>query len=225
MVMKLYGADTTNVQRAILPFFEAEVDVKKELELVKVDIIFSQDQRKPIFLSKQPFGQIPYLEDDDISLFESRAIARYIVEKYGMQALLGKSLQERAAVNQWVECEAHNLYPVAQPLVREILMARGFQRPVNQELVATGVAKLREVLGVYETHLAKQGKGRFLVGEEYSLADACHAPYMRWVGELTPEVVHDLPLVAAWKDAITSRPAFRKCLQLDWDSAPTLPLD
>jgi hypothetical protein len=31
----------------------AKVDVEKDLELVKVDIIFSQDQHNPIYLAKQ----------------------------------------------------------------------------------------------------------------------------------------------------------------------------
>lgn len=151
---------------------------------------------------------------------ESRAIARYIAEKY-CGHLLGATPLERAAVNQWVESEAHNVYPVAQPMVREILMARGFQRPVNEEMVTECVTKLREVLEVYEANLAK-GNGRFLVGDGYNLADACHAPYLKCVGDLTPEVVKGLPRVAAWMEAVTTRPAFRKCLELDWDSASPL---
>lgn len=222
-VMKFYGRTTSNVQRAILPLFEAEVDVEKELELVEVDILFSQDQHNPIYLAKQPFGQIPYFEDGDIALFESRAIAKYIAEKYRNQGtpLLGKTLQEEAIIDQWVECEAHNLYPVAQPMVLEILMSRGMKRPTNEKLVAECKAKLQALLGVYEAHLAK-GETKYLVGEAYTLADACHAPYVEQIWELTPDVVMGLPRVAAWMERIVTRPAVRQCMTMDWSRAKPL---
>lgn len=36
-----------------------KVDVEKELELVEVDILFSQDQHNPIYLAKQVSSQSP----------------------------------------------------------------------------------------------------------------------------------------------------------------------
>jgi glutathione S-transferase len=41
------------------------------------------EHKSPAFLEKQPFGQVPYLDDDGFILFESRAMARYIAMKYG----------------------------------------------------------------------------------------------------------------------------------------------
>lgn len=40
------------------------------------------EQKNKSFTDMQPFGQVPVLVDGDITLFESRAIARYIAIKY-----------------------------------------------------------------------------------------------------------------------------------------------
>ncbi|KAJ7726990.1 glutathione S-transferase, partial [Mycena olivaceomarginata] len=51
-------------------------------ELVTVDIL-KGEQRSAEHLVRQPFGVIPAIEDDGFELFESRAIGRYVVAKYG----------------------------------------------------------------------------------------------------------------------------------------------
>ncbi|XP_024400995.1 glutathione S-transferase [Physcomitrium patens] len=221
MAMILYGGPTPNVIRSILPLFEAEVDTENELKLVRVALQTAQ-HRQPIYTTKQPFGQIPFFEDGDVKIFESRAIARYIAEKYEGQGtpLLGKSLKERAIIYQWIESEGQNFHPCVGPVVREMFVAPREKRPVNEEVISTCLAKLNNVLNVYEAHLAKGSK--FIAGESFSLADAFHTPYMNWVKNVKPELLENRPHVSAWVEAITSRPAFQKCLQLDWENAAAL---
>ncbi|KAJ7972927.1 Glutathione S-transferase family protein [Quillaja saponaria] len=52
-----------------------------DFELVPVNLT-AGEHKQPPFLSKNPFGQIPVLEDGDLTLFESRAITQYVAEKY-----------------------------------------------------------------------------------------------------------------------------------------------
>ncbi|KAG0625845.1 hypothetical protein M758_2G083900 [Ceratodon purpureus] len=224
MVMKLYGMDNIfNVQRAILPLFEVEVDTAKELELVKVSL-FTNDNLKPAYTAKQPFGLIPYFEDNDIAIFESRAIARYIAEKYdGLDgSLLGKTLKERAAINQWVESEAQNFYPPLAPMMKEIYVARAMSRPMDEELMARCTAQLCKVLDVYEAHLSSKQGMQFLTGDEFTFADVMHTPYLWQVKQLKAEVLEPRPHVAAYAARITARPGFQKLLQLNWDAAQPL---
>ncbi|KAE8695232.1 Glutathione S-transferase F10 [Hibiscus syriacus] len=60
-----------------------------------------------------PFGTVPVTQDGDYVLYESRAIMRYYAEKYKSQGtdLLGKTIEERGQVENWLEVEAHNFNP------------------------------------------------------------------------------------------------------------------
>jgi len=220
MVMKLYGIGTVTVQRAILPLFEAKVDAEKELELVKVNL-WDRHHQLPIFTKKQPFGKIPYFEDGDITIFESRAIARYLAEKYEGQgtALLGKTAKERAAVHQWTETEAHSFSAACAPLIKELYYAEVFQRPVDEDIVKSVEPGFNKVLDTYEAHLSSQGT-KYLAGDQYSLAEVFHTANAHCLMLRRPEFFATRPCVSAWVKDITTRPSFVKCLQLDWERAP-----
>ena len=41
------------------------------------------EHKTPEYLAHQPFGQLPYIEDDGVEVFESRAICRFLALKYG----------------------------------------------------------------------------------------------------------------------------------------------
>ncbi|XP_024399984.1 glutathione S-transferase F10 [Physcomitrium patens] len=218
MVMILYGDKALNVYRAIQPLFEAQVDVEEELKLVTVSLKAGQF-RLPSYKAKQPFGLIPFLEDGDFTVFESRAIARYLAEKYEGQntPLLGKTLKERATINQWAESEAQNFHPAIAPMVRELFLAPFEKRPVNEEVMETGMNKLDKVLDVYEVHLAKGTK--YMAGDNFSMADLFHTVYMNWMKSRWPQLLEKRPHLSAWIHDITTRPAFLRCLQLDWENA------
>ncbi len=56
-------------------------------------------------LPLQPFGVIPALEDGDDTVFESRAICRYLCAAYADKGidLLGKDVKQRAITENWIE--------------------------------------------------------------------------------------------------------------------------
>lgn len=65
--------------------------VLKELqvpyELIDVNT-FKGEHKDPSFKVRQPFGQIPCIDDDGFELFESRAICRYLALKHGAGKLI-----------------------------------------------------------------------------------------------------------------------------------------
>ncbi|KAJ7120174.1 thioredoxin-like protein [Mycena epipterygia] len=77
-ILKIYGASqTTSTRRVGTVLYEAKVP----FELIEVD--FKNGQHKTsAHLQKQPFGLIPYIDDDGFILYEARAICRYIAAKY-----------------------------------------------------------------------------------------------------------------------------------------------
>ncbi|CAI7882969.1 unnamed protein product [Closterium sp. NIES-54] len=204
---KIYGLKLSTCTKRVLVALE-EKNVT-DYDLVTVDV-FKGEHKSAEFKKKQPFGVIPVLEDEDVELFESRAIARYIADKYAEQGtnLLGSTLKERALVNLWLEVESQNYNPPVLGLLAEkIYKARRGLAP-DEAKAAEYKTKLSEVLDVYEAHLAAND---YLAGSSFSLADLVHLPYtaVLWVcGD--SDVVTSRPNVNKWWERISSRPSWQK---------------
>ncbi|GJP30116.1 hypothetical protein CLOM_g22506 [Closterium sp. NIES-68] len=204
---KIYGLKISTCTKRVLTALE-EKNVTG-YEVVTVDV--SKGEHKSAeFKKKQPFGLIPKLEDDQVELFESRAIARYVAERYADQGtnLLGPTLKERALVNQWLEVESQNYTPPIFGLLTEKVYKLRRGLTTDEAKAAEHKAKLSQVLDVYEAHLASHD---FLAGSFYSLADLVHLPYtaMLWVtGD--SDLITTQPNVNKWWERISSRPAWQK---------------
>ncbi|XP_020240114.1 glutathione S-transferase F9 [Cajanus cajan] len=210
MVVKVYGPDYANPKRVIVCLIEKEI----EFETVFVDG-FKGEHKKPEYLKLQPFGLLPVVQDDDYTLYESRAILRYYAEKYKNQGtdLLGKTIEERGLVEQWLEVEAHNYYPPIYNLVMNILVSPLLGHPSDQKVIEESEEKLGKVLDVYEERLSKT---KYLAGDFFSLADLSHLPFTHYLmNQMKKEhMVRERKHVSAWWDDISNRPSWKKVLQL-----------
>ncbi|TVU17848.1 hypothetical protein EJB05_33908, partial [Eragrostis curvula] len=176
--VKLYGwAVSPFVARALLSLEEAGIDY--EHVPMNPD---AGDHRRPEHLARNPFGQVPVLEDGDLTLFESRAIARHVLRKHKPE-LLGVGDLERSAAVDVVH--------------------------VTRTVVDENVGKLRAVLEVYEARL---GSHRYLAGHNVSLADLNHFTLMHYFmsTEYGPALVGPLLRVKEWWEELSTRPAARK---------------
>nr|8AGQ_A Chain A, Glutathione transferase [Populus trichocarpa] len=211
MVVKVYGpAVAVCPQRVMACLLEKGV----EFDLVHVDLD-SGEQKLPEFLLKQPFGQVPVVEDGDFKLFESRAIIRYYAAKYEDRGpnLLGNTLEEKALVDQWLEIEAHNFNDLVFNIVFQVVILPRIGQQGDSELVRTYEEKLEKVLDVYEKRLSKS---KYLAGDSFTLADLSHLPATRYlVNEAgLGHLVKDRKKLNAWWEDISSRPAWKKLMNL-----------
>lgn len=142
---------------------------------------------------------------------ESRAIIRYIAEKYKTQGtnLLGNTIEERGLVEQWVEVEANNFHPPIYNLTLHILFASKLGFPADEDLIKESEEKLGKVLDIYEERLSKS---KYLAGDFFSLADMSNLPFtQRLVSEMGKEyMIRERKHVSAWWDDISNRPAWLK---------------
>nr|BBA68561.1 glutathione S-transferase [Nemophila menziesii] len=211
MVVKVYGPVTAACpQRVLVCLLEKEV----EFEVFPLNLQ-SGDQKQPEFLLRQPFGQVPAIEDGDFKLFESRAISRYYAEKYAKQGtnLLGNTLEEKAVVDQWLEVEAHNFNDLVYNIVLQLLVFPGMGAKSNMDLVRDCEKKLEKVLDVYEARLSKS---KYLAGDSFTLADLSHLPSIRFLMNEGgfQHLVNDRKNVNSWWIDISSRPAWKKVMEL-----------
>ena len=80
MVLKLHGNIHSTCTARVRTVLE---ELSIPYELVEVDFGQPGALKTPEVLAVQPFGQIPYIDDDGFKLFESRAICRYLALTYG----------------------------------------------------------------------------------------------------------------------------------------------
>src|SRR5262245_55012454 len=71
--------------------------------------------RKADHFSNQPFGQVPWLTDGDISIFESGAILLYLGER--SDALMPPDPRGRAEVQEWVFAALNSVEMASLPLL------------------------------------------------------------------------------------------------------------
>ena len=79
MVLKIHGHLIATCTQRVLTVAE---ELGVPYELVVVDYT-KNEHKSPEYMVHQPFGQLPYIEDDGVEVFESRAICRFLALKYG----------------------------------------------------------------------------------------------------------------------------------------------
>jgi glutathione S-transferase len=156
--------------------------------------------RTPSFLSLNPNGHIPVLEDDGIVVWESMAITLYLARKIG-GPLAPATLAEEADVLKWTfwavtECEKDAL---------TVLMHRvGMPPDQRDESLAVRAEKaLAAPWGVLEGHLASRAH---IAGERFTVADVNVASVLGWA-QVSTSLMQAHPRVAAWLKACMARPA------------------
>ncbi|XP_063830541.1 glutathione S-transferase 1-like [Ostrinia nubilalis] len=107
MTVKLYHFPVSGPSRGAL-LAARSIGVPIEIEIVD---LFKKEQLKESFLKLNPQHCIPTLDDDGFVLWESRAIASYLADKFGKDDLLyPKDLKRRALVNQRLYFDSSSLY-------------------------------------------------------------------------------------------------------------------
>ncbi|RXW23148.1 hypothetical protein EST38_g2702 [Candolleomyces aberdarensis] len=113
MVLTLYGHPrSTCAQRVAVTLHEKGVPFK----FVLVDLVKGEHKHSS-YLEEQPFGQ--FHTSNGFILYERRAIAHYLAEKYADQGtpLIPKDLKAKALFEQAASIEAFNYDPYASHAV------------------------------------------------------------------------------------------------------------
>ncbi|KAJ7731554.1 glutathione S-transferase [Mycena maculata] len=207
MVLKLYGPDFTPGGSGVVCMVLAELQLP--YELVFIDM-FAGEHKGAAYLEKQPFGKVPVMEDDGFILYESRAICRYLVQKYPATGLClmppETETESRAAFEQAASIEFATFEPYARTVYLQKIIQPLLRLPIDQVVLDRALENLTATLNVYEVILGKQ---RFLAGDEFTLADLFHVAF----GSTLETAGCDLlstsgPNVARWWREIIERPSW-----------------
>lgn len=151
------------------------------------------DDRATNHLDRQPFGQVPYLDDGAVQMFESGAALLHLADKSA--ALMPADPIERAHALQWTLSALNSIEMVTVPWW--FLKMSGEEDNKLTGWVTQRLDHLETVLGAQEWLAA----GRFTVAD-LIMADVLRVPAVRGFG--------DRPATEAYVARVTDRPAFKK---------------
>lgn len=202
--MKLWGRVTSiNVQKALWALAELEIPYERIDAGLSFGVVDTPEYR-----AMNPNGRVPVLDDDGFTLWESHAIVRYLVRRYGQGRLVPPGDQSLALADQWMDWQATVLQPAMLPAFWGLIRTPVEKR--DNAAIERGVAAVEAALDLLDGALAGRD---YILGSEFSMADIpLGAAAARWKKMPVPQKARaDLD---RWYAAISERPAFRKHLDL-----------
>ena len=127
--MKLFYAPESRAVRTAWLLNE----LKLKFEVVKF-YIGDPKMRAPEYLEKNPMGRVPILEDGNVRISESTAIAQYLVARYDNEGMLSPQPESEdfPAYLQWMHfAEGMIMPPVNTIVVETILLSPEKRNEVN----------------------------------------------------------------------------------------------
>ena len=175
---------------------------EKDLEYEKVLVdLRKQDQKAPEFLQLNPYGKVPVLLVEDAVVYDSTVINEYLDEEYPITPLMPTDSQGRAQVRTLEDYCDNSFIPPTTVLLAQALKPEG-ERDVPR------VEQAREELRRCLYFLREKLDGRqYLVGNQFTLADAAFAPRMIVLGRLGFEFEPALAPVQQWVERLRARPS------------------
>ncbi|KAJ7088738.1 glutathione S-transferase [Mycena belliarum] len=205
MVLKLYSVRTAGGGCGLV----AMTLVEKQLpfELVVVDMARG-DHKTPAYLARHPFGQVPMLDDDGLVVYESRAICRYLAEKYADQGtpLVPTGIPAKALFEQAASIEVATFYPLVFKIAMEAVYNPQRSLPVDEAGLAQAKTALAAKLDVYEVILGTQ---KYLGGNVCLRHDVGSFPdHNRGVRQVEEIRQGEFLPAGGWWNDISSRPSW-----------------
>src|SRR5215831_382055 len=92
----VYGTEFSTYVRTVRMAFEEK---SAAYNLADVSVI-KGEQKQPPHLARNPFGTVPAFEHDDLKLYETSAIVRYVDQVFPGPTLTPEDPRDRARMNQ-----------------------------------------------------------------------------------------------------------------------------
>jgi len=206
-LIQLYSAPTPNGVKISIAL--EEMGLAYEVHLVSLE---KGEQHSPEFLSLNPNGKIPAILDPGgpnaapLGLFESGAILIYLAEKSGK--FLPEDPARRYETVEWLMFQMGNIGPLFGQMAW--FLHQGGKEIEDPRPRTRYVKETARLLRVLEQRL--EGR-KWVMGEEYTIADMAIAPWLRPVIRIpgASDLVgwEELSNVPAYLERFLARPAVK----------------
>jgi glutathione S-transferase len=162
----------------------------------------------PDYLARNPNALVPFIEDDEVQLWESNVIVRYLCARHAPGTLYPLALPRRFDAERWMDWQQTTLNPAGRDAFLQWIWTPADKR--DPQVIARSVAATEPLLDLLDQHLARHS---FIAGDQFTMADipiACEIH--RWLGLPSPRT--ERPHLDRWYAAMAARPASRGVLDL-----------
>ncbi|XP_077507970.1 glutathione S-transferase 1-1-like [Amblyomma americanum] len=117
------------------------------------------------FLKLNPFHKVPTIDDDGFVVYESNAIAYYLLRRYAPGSVLYPTcVKERTRIDQVLACASCNIHPDLATFLRPRVFDS--TKPTAEEVTALEKNVIKGIENLI-------GDGKFAVGDKLTIADLC----------------------------------------------------
>ena len=177
---------------------------EKGVEYELVEIMPRSDKAREF----HPGGMVPAMKHGDRTLFESRAITRYIDEAFDGPPLMPRDPWEAAEAEQWL---AYVATSIDKAVIRELVHAYFFStkpdKSPDRDVIDRASKRVERQFATLGKAVEKTG---FLSGDKFGLADMYAMPIIGQ-SRVTPEgkaAMEKAPSLLAYYEKHKSRPSF-----------------
>jgi glutathione S-transferase len=167
-----------------------------ESELVTVDLQGGQ-QKTPVFLELNLWGQVPVLVDGNFVIRDSQAILCYLAQRYGNESWLPSDPESMGLVMQWLSTAVHDIQ-------QGLAAARVYHLFGRQLDIETATVRAYAVLTEINRHLVQR---QWLELNRPTIADVACFPYIA-LAEDGKISLTDYPHVVAWLKRVKQLPNY-----------------
>lgn len=203
-MLKIWGRITSiNVRKVVFTAQELQLPFERVDAGLQFGVV-----RSPEYLAKNPNALVPTLEDDDLRLWESNVIVRYLCAKHSPGVLYPLDLPRRFDAERWMDWQQTTLNPAGRNGFIQWFRTPAAQR--SMDLIAQSTSATEALMAMLDSHLARQP---FMSGDRFTMADipiACELH--RW--QALPQPRLERRHLKRWYDAIDARPAARGVFDL-----------
>lgn len=159
------------------------------------------EDKTPIYLADQPFGQVPVYREDDLILFETGSILIHVGEADAR--LLPRDAKGRGRAISWMIAALNSVEPMIQTLVVLTVKGQGADWLAGaieaaQPLAEQRLARLSQALG-----------NREWLDDHFSIGDIVMIDVLR---NASPRLLASHPNLTAYVARGTARPAFQSAM-------------
>ena len=200
-MLKIIGRkSSSNVQEVLWACAEMGVDYEREDAGREFGVVDTND-----FFALNPNRKVPVLIEDDLVLWESNAIVRYLAAKHDLGGLCPSDPKARADADRWMDWQLSALGPAFTNMFHGLVRHKPEER--DWDAINKSRDNTERHLEMLDANLANR---KWVAGDDFTMGDIPIGIYgYRWHAFEDMER-KDLPNLKRWYNQLTDRPAFRE---------------